>query len=85
MIRFIETNVPASGLDSSIKDLSKFNPDEFELCKDAFVNFLAGKYGVTGEPLWYVVHHTMALDELELEEIHCMYQMPLARATYEMD
>jgi hypothetical protein len=27
----------------------------------------------------------MALDELELEEIHCMYQMPLARAAYEMD
>jgi hypothetical protein len=75
----------SSGSDLSIKDLSKFNSDEFETCQDAFVNFLAGKYGVTGEPLCYVVQDLTAPDELELEEIHCIHQMLLARAAYEMD
>lgn len=55
----------ASGLDLLIKDLSKFNPNEFETCQDAFVNFLAGKYGVTGEPLCYVICDVTAPDELE--------------------
>jgi hypothetical protein len=72
-------------LDLSINDLSKFNPDEFETCHDAFMHFLAGKYGVTGEPLHYVICDAMALDELESEEISSMYQMPLAGAAYEMD
>jgi hypothetical protein len=45
---------------------------------------LAGKYGVTGEPLHYVVCITTATDELELEEICLMYQMPLAREAYEI-
>ncbi len=69
----------------SIKDLSKINPNEFGICQDAFVNFLAGKYGVTGEPLCYAICDAMAPDKLELEEIHHMYQMPLAGADYEMD
>jgi hypothetical protein len=57
----------ASGLDLLIKDLSKFNPNEFEIYQDAFVNFLAGNHGVTGELLHYVCDVT-APDELELEE-----------------
>jgi hypothetical protein len=58
-----------SGSDSSIKDLSKFNPNEFETCQDAFVNFLAGKYGVTGDLLYYVICDVMVPDHLELDEI----------------
>jgi hypothetical protein len=41
---------------------------------------LAGKYGVTGEALCYVLCDAMVPDELEMEEIHHMYQMPLAGA-----
>jgi hypothetical protein len=65
--------------------LSKFNPDGFEICQDAFVNFLAGKYGVTGEPLCSVICDVMVPDELELEEICHMYHLPLARVAYQMD
>jgi hypothetical protein len=42
------------------------------------LSILAGKYGATGEPLCSVICDVTVPDELELEEICHMYQMPLA-------
>jgi hypothetical protein len=49
------------------------------------LSILAGKYGATGEPLCSVICDVTVPDELELEEICHMYQMPLAGVAYQMD
>jgi hypothetical protein len=40
----------------SVSDLEKFDPDDFNSFKDAFLNLLAQSYGVLCEPLIYVMH-----------------------------
>ena len=39
----------------SVKDLGKFDPDDFDAHEDAFLNLLAQSYGVLKEPLRYIV------------------------------
>jgi hypothetical protein len=62
-----------------VKDLGKFNPDDFGIHEDAFVNLLASSFGVSGEPLCYIVRDEEAPDEFESDEQHHMYQIPLNR------
>ena len=38
-----------------VKELGKFDPDDFDVYEDAFLNLLAQSYGVLREPLRYVV------------------------------
>jgi hypothetical protein len=38
-----------------VKELGKFDPDDFDAYEDAFLNLLAQSYGVLREPLRYVV------------------------------
>jgi hypothetical protein len=69
----------------SVKDLGKFNPDDFEIHEDAFVNLLASSFGVSGEPLHYVIHDEEAPDEFESDEQYHMYQIPLNGNAYNFD
>jgi hypothetical protein len=39
----------------SVSDLGKFNPDNFDVFEDAFLDLLAQSYGVIYEPLHYVL------------------------------
>jgi hypothetical protein len=39
----------------SVKELGKFDPDDFDAYEDAFLNLLAQSYGVLHEPLHYVI------------------------------
>lgn len=75
----------AEGTEPSVKDLGKFNPDEFEVHDDAFVNLMARTFGVLGESLRYVVRDEEEPDEFESEEQRRMYQLPLEGEAYEMD
>lgn len=68
-----------------MKDLHKFNPNELEICQDAFVNYLVGKNGIMGEPLCYVVHDEKAPSNLNWMRFVIMYQMSLTGAAYDMD
>jgi hypothetical protein len=54
-----------------VKDLGKFNPDDFEMHEDAFVNLLASSFGVSGEPLCYVVRD----EESYLMDLNLMYNI----------
>ena len=71
--------------DVSVKDLGKFDPDDFELHEDAFLNLLTQVYGVLGEPIRYVVRSavppTVFVDDTEER----MYQLPLAGPSFEED
>jgi hypothetical protein len=44
-----------SDSEPSVKDLGKFDPDDFDAHEDAFLNLLVQSYGVLKEPLRYVV------------------------------
>jgi hypothetical protein len=43
-----------------VGNLGKFNPDDFHVHEDAFLNLLAQSYSLLWEPLHYVVHPDMA-------------------------
>jgi hypothetical protein len=75
----------AEATEPSVKYLGKFNPDDFEIHEDAFINLLASSFGVSGEPLCYVVHDEEALDEFEYDKQCCMYQIPLNGNAYNLD
>jgi hypothetical protein len=68
-----------------VKDLGKFNPDDFEIHEGAFVNLLASSFGVSGEPLRYVIRDEEAPDEFESDEQCHMYQIPLNGNAYNLD
>ena len=68
-----------------VKDLGKFDLDQFELYEDLFCNLLAQSYGVIGEPLLYVIWDDVASSVFENEEEECMYQLLLDSGSYEMD
>ena len=67
------------------KDLSKFDPDNYEIHEDAFLNMLSQTYGSQGETLCYitraVIPPTNFADEMERR----MYQLPLNGASFEAD
>lgn len=75
----------AEATEPSVNDLGKFNPDDFEIHEDAFVNLLASSFGVSGEPLRYVVRDEEAPDEFESEEQRRIYQIPLEGNAYNLD
>ena len=69
----------------TIKDLGKFNPDDFDTYEDAFGNLLKQKYGVLKEPLAYIVHSNSIPNEFETAEEQHMYQLPLTGNAFELD
>jgi hypothetical protein len=70
----------------SVKDLSKFNPDDFNAHEDAFLNLLAQScYGVLKEPLRYIIHSATVLDAFSSNEEHRMYQFPLMGGSFKLD
>jgi hypothetical protein len=68
-----------------VKDLGKFNPDDFEIHEDAFVNLFTSSFGVSGEPLRYVIRDEEAPDEFESDEQRHMNQIPLNGNGYNLD
>jgi hypothetical protein len=69
----------------SVKDLSKFNPDDFDAHEDAFLNLLAQSYGVLKEPLRYIIHPATVLDVFSSNEEQRMYQFPLEGGSFELN
>ena len=67
------------------KDLAKFEPDDFDTHKDAFINLLAQTYGVLKEPIRYVVHPEAVPNEFQNEEEERMFRIPLVGAVFESD
>jgi hypothetical protein len=68
-----------------VKDLGKFNPDDFNAHEDAFLNLLAQSYGVLKEPLRYIVCLATVLDAFSSNEEQRMYQFPLASGSFELN
>ena len=58
-----------SHTDASIKDLIKFDPDDFEMHEDAFFNLLAQTSGAVNESIRYIARESIApaafMDERE--------------------
>jgi hypothetical protein len=69
----------------SVKDLGKFDPDDFDAHEDAFLNLLAQSYGVLNEPLHYIVHSATVLDTFSTNKEQRMYQFPLQGGSFELD
>ena len=69
----------------SVSDLGKFDPDDFDLFEDAFLNLLAQSYGVLCEPLHYVVHPETAPEAFATTKERRMYQFPLTGNSFELD
>ena len=59
-----------------MRDIMKFNPNRYELCKDAFLNILSQMIGANSAPLHYIVHDDMPLDEFQNGDEERMYQIP---------
>jgi hypothetical protein len=69
----------------SVKDLGKFDPDDFDAHEDAFLNLLAQSYSVLKEPLRYIVHSATVPDAFSSNEEQRMYQFPLKGGSFELD
>jgi hypothetical protein len=71
--------------EASVKDLSKFDPDDFDIHEDAFLNLLAQISGSQKESLRYVVRAQVApivfVDDWEER----MFQIPLNGPGYQED
>jgi hypothetical protein len=68
-----------------IKEMGKFDPDDFDVYEDAFLNLLAQSYGVLREPLRYVVCPEEEPDEFATTKEERMYQFPLEGNSFELD
>jgi hypothetical protein len=68
-----------------VKELGKFDPDDFDAYEDAFLNLLAQSYGVLCEPLCYVVHLEEVPDAFATAQEERMYQFPLEGNSFELD
>jgi transposase-like protein len=73
------------GSEPSVKDLGKFDPDDFDAHEDAFLNLLAQSYGVLKEPLRYIVCSATVPDVFSSNEEQRMYQFPLEGGSFELD
>ena len=71
--------------DASIKDLNKFNPDDFDVHEDAFLNLLVQTYGAHNEPIRSVVHPMDAPTEFIDTVEERMFQLPLVGMRFEED
>ena len=69
----------------TLKDLGKFDPDDFDTFEDAFVNLLKQKYGVIKEPLAYVVRPDIAPEEYVTTEERRLFEIPLTGNAFELD
>ncbi len=71
--------------DVGVKDLVKFDPDDFDIHEDAFLDMLAQTHGIQGEPVHRVVHnaHVPAAFVDDAEE--CMCQLPLTGPSFDED
>jgi hypothetical protein len=75
---------------SLVKDLGKFNPDDFNAYEDASLNLLAQSYGVLKELLRYIVCLDIVClatvpDIFSTNEEQRMYQFPLEGGSFELD
>jgi hypothetical protein len=69
----------------SLMDLGKFDPDDFDAHKGAFLNLLAQSFGVLKEPLRYIVHPETIPEVFASSEEQRMYQFPLTGGSFELD
>ena len=71
--------------DVGVKDLVKFDPDDFDIHEDAFLDMLAQTCGIQGEPVHHVVcnPHIPAAFADDAEE--CMCQLPLTGPSFDED
>jgi hypothetical protein len=68
-----------------VKDLGKFDPDDFDAHEDAFLTLLAQSYGVLKEPLHYIVCSDTVLDAFSSNEEERMYQFPLMGGSFKLN
>lgn len=71
--------------DVSIKDLSKFEPDDFDLHEDAFLNLLAQTQGAVKESIRYIVRAQVTPEDFVDTREERMYQLALVGPGYEED
>jgi hypothetical protein len=69
----------------SVRDLGKFDPNDFYAYKDVLLNLLAQSYGVIHEPLFCVIFPEAVLETFATMEEQQMYQFPLAGNSFELD
>src|SRR6056300_1416475 len=69
----------------SVKDLGKFNPDDFDVHEDAFLNMLSQSHGSQGETLRYVVRAVIPPATFVDEQEERMFQLPLNGAAFDAD
>ena len=69
----------------SMKDIMKFNPDRYKLCKDAFLNVLSQTISTNGEPLHYIVCDDTPPDKFQNDVEERMYQIPHEGEAYDKD
>jgi hypothetical protein len=69
----------------SVANLGKFDPNDFDMHEDAFLNLLAQSYGVLHEPLHYIVPPDMAPVEFTTNKEQRMYQFPLMGGFFKLD
>jgi hypothetical protein len=69
----------------SVKDIGKFNLDDFNAHEDALLNLLAQSYGFHKEPLRYIVHLDTVPDAFSSNEEERMYQFPLVGGSFELN
>ena len=79
----IEANVPDTSI--TVRDLEKFNPNEFEFHEEAFKNLLGCTKGVRGEFLAYVTRDRVAPAVPRTDAERRMYEMTLAGPKYDAD
>jgi hypothetical protein len=73
------------GTDASIKDLAKFDPDDFDIHEDAFLNLLAQTTGTVKESLRYIVREQVAPAAFIDDREERMYQMSMTGPGFEED
>jgi hypothetical protein len=71
--------------EASIKDSSKFDPDDFDIHEDAFLNLLAQISGSQKESLCYVVRAEVAPTDFVDDWEEHMFQIPLNGPEYQED
>jgi hypothetical protein len=71
--------------DASIKDLSKFDPDDFDIHEDAFLNLLAQTSGAVKESIRYIVRAQVVPAVFIDDREERMYQMALTGPGFDED
>jgi hypothetical protein len=69
----------------SVSDLGKFNPEDFEMYKMAFIDLLVQTYDANKESLRYIVGVSVAPVAFVNKAKRHMFQLPLSDGAYEED